>query len=137
MTCSHDHELPIHLAALHGGSADTLRLLHGAYPEGIFTQTQTQGWLPLHLACQRHVSTDIIKTLLELAPETAKMKSKMSGCLALHIAAKNGCSAEVIQLLFNANPTAAKALSFSGDTPEGIATKGEATHVILHKLSSH
>jgi hypothetical protein len=83
------------------------------------------------------VSTEIIQTLLELAPETAKVKSKMSGCLALHIAAKNGCSADVIQLLVDANPTATKALSFMGETPEGIARKGEVTHIILQKLSSY
>jgi hypothetical protein len=137
MTCTHDHELPIHLAALHGGSPATLIRLHKAFPEGLMRPTQTQGWLPLHLACQRTVKPDVIRTLVELEPEAAKVKSKLSGCLPLHIAAKNGCSAEVIQMLFNANPAAARQNSFVGETPLSCAAgKSESFHA-LNKLSSH
>lgn len=119
--------LPLHSAALHGGTEAIVASLLLAWPAAA-GQRSHSGLLPLHYAVWYGASPTLVRMLLAAFPDGAKTRTTAgggswlpwasdTGALPLHLAARAQAPAEVVSMLLARNPHAARALDRDGYSP--------------------
>ena len=97
-------QLPLHVAASNGASAQILECLVKAYPESIRIKGYA-GRLALHEACYEHASVQAIQFLVHANPSALHARDDWDR-LPLHCACSANASLDTLKILYQGNPDA-------------------------------